>query len=132
MKKLFRLLVAAVLFGSLTIQAQAPDYPRNAILCWTHPTLYEDGTTIEDGDLRGTHVHGERQNLLVILDQEVPMQGLPGSTQCQTFVGIIPQPGTYTFTAFAITVDDISSDASNTAIKKYTGKPNPPNGLGVQ
>jgi len=130
MKRLLQGFIAFLLFGSITF-AQS-NYPRDVTLCWTHPTLYEDGTTIEDGDLRGTFIHGERQNLLVILDEEVPITGVPGSMQCQTFVGAIPQPGTYTFTAFAITVDDISSDASNAAIKKYTGKPLPPEGLGVQ
>ncbi|MHA2047655.1 MAG: hypothetical protein ACW99G_22975 [Candidatus Thorarchaeota archaeon] len=131
MKSLLQALIAFLLLGSITF-AQSPSYPRDAILCWTHPTLYEDGTTIQDGDLAHTRVTGIRHSGETVVDQNIPMVGLPGAQQCQTLVGVIPQPGTYTFVAYSVTVDDISSDPSNTAAKKYTGKPNPPEGLGVQ
>jgi hypothetical protein len=137
MKKLLQIFVTFLLVGSITF-AQAPDYPRDVIVCWTHPTDYEllPGQTtpdpIQDGDLANTRITGERQNAIVIIDELVPVSGVPGSAQCKTFVAAIPQPGTYTFFAYSITVDDISSDASNMAVKKYTGKPQPPNGLGVQ
>lgn len=139
MRKLFQFFIAALLLGSLTItSAQSPTYPRDAIVCWTHPTEYEllPGQTvadpIQDGDLANTRITAERQNGIVIIDELVPVTGVPGSAQCKTFVGAVPQPGTYTFLGYSITVDDISSDASAAAVKKYTGKPRPPAGLGVQ
>ena len=139
MKKLIRCVIAALLLGSLTITvAQTPTYPRDAIVCWTHPTHYEllPGQTtadpIQDGDLANTRITGERQNALVVIDELVPVTGVPGSAQCKTFVGSIPQPGTYTFVGYSITVDDISSEASASAVKRYTGKPQVPNALGVQ
>jgi len=131
MKRILQGFIAFLLLGSITL-AQSPSYPRDAILCWTHPTLYEDGTTIQDGDLAHTRLTGTRHSGETIVDQNVTVVGLPGAQQCQTLVGIVPQPGTYTFLAYAVTVDDISSDASNPADKKYTGKPLPPEGLGVQ
>ncbi len=139
MKKLIQCVTAALLLGSLTITvAQSPSYPRAATVCWTHPTHYEllPGQTtadpIQDGDLANTRITAERQNALVVIDELVPVSGVPGSAQCKTFVGAIPQPGTYTFVGYSITVDDISSDASASAVKRYTGKPQAPNGLGVQ
>jgi hypothetical protein len=139
MKRIFQFLTALILLGSLTISvAQSPTYPRDLTLCWTHPTHYElePGQTvaaeIQDGDLDHTRLTGIRHTGESILDQQVPMQGLPGSQQCQTFVGQIPLPGTYTFEGYSVTVDATSSDASNQAVKKYTGKPNPASGLGVQ
>lgn len=137
MKKLVFAFFTIVLLGSLTF-AQSPMYPRDVTVCWTHPTHYvlEEGETvpaeIQDGDLAYTKIVGTRHSGEMILDSDVPMQGLPGSVQCQTFVGAIPQPGTYTFLGYTVTVDDISSDASNAAAKKYTGKPQPATGLGVQ
>ena len=139
MKKLIQYVIAALLIGSITVSvAQAPSYPRDAIVCWTHPTHYEllpgqtDADPILDGDLANTRITAERQSALVVIDELVPVSGVPGSAQCKTFVGAIPQPGTYTFVGYSITVDDISSDASAAAVKKYTGKPQPPSGLGVQ
>lgn len=139
MKRLLKFVIASLLIGSITVTvAQTPSYPRDAIVCWTHPTEYEllPGQTVADpildGDLANTRITAERQNALVVIDELVPVTGVPGSAQCKTFVGAIPQPGTYTFVGYSITVDDISSDASAAAVKKYTGKPNPPNGLGVQ
>jgi hypothetical protein len=131
MKRILQGFITFLLLGSITL-AQSPSYPRDAIVCWTHPLLYEDGTDIQDGDLANTRITAERQNLLMVIDELVPVSGVPGSAQCKTFVGAIPQPGTYTFIGYSITVDDISSNASAAAIKKYTGKPLPPNGLGVQ
>ena len=139
MKKLIRCAIAALLLGSITITvAQSPSYPRDAIVCWTHPTHYEllPGETvadpIQDGDLANTRITADRQNALVVIDELVPVTGVPGSAQCKTFVGAIPQPGTYTFVGYSITVDDISSVASAAAVKRYTGKPQVPNDLGVQ
>ena len=139
MRKLLKFVIASLLLGSLTVTvAQSPSYPRDLTLCWTHPTHYElePGQTvaaeIQDGDLDHTRLTGLRHSGESILDQQVPMQGLPGSAQCQTFVGQIPLPGTYTFEGYSVTIDGTSSVASNQAVKKYTGKPNPASGLAVQ
>lgn len=132
MKQLLQIVITIVLFGSLTIQAQSPSYPRDATLCWVHPTLYEDNTSIQDGDIAHTQLVGVRHSGETVIDFNAPMNVTPGATQCQTLVGAIPQPGTYTFLAYTVTIDDISSDASNTAVKKYTGKPNPPLNLTFQ
>jgi hypothetical protein len=103
------------------------DYPRDITYCWTLPTQYVDGSDIQPGDLASTRIVTERNDGTPVLDELVAVgQLLPGENQCQTFVGVIPQPGTYNGVAYAITIDDISSDASGTAIKKYTGKPLPP------
>ncbi len=124
-------LILGLLFTSVVF-GQAPSYPRDITLCWTHPTQYEDGTDIQDGDLAGTRLTVDRHDAVRAVDVLVPMQGLPGSAQCSTQVGAIPQPGTYTAYAYAVTVDDISSDASNPSSKKYTGKPLPATGLVAQ
>jgi hypothetical protein len=120
------MLLTSIAFG------QAPNYPRDISLCWTHPTLYEDGTDIQPGDLGNTRLTLNRHDGTQVMDVSVPMVGDPGTQQCSTQVGVIPQPGTYTALAYAITVDSISSDASNPASKKYTGKPLPPSGTAVQ
>lgn len=103
------------------------DYPRDITYCWNLPTKYVDNTDIQPGDLASTRIVTTRQDGTLVLDELVVVGTLlPGERQCQTFVGVIPQPGTYTGVAYAITVDDISSDASNESLKKYTGKPLPP------
>ena len=101
------------------------DYPRDITLTWTWPTLYTDNTVIQPGDLRGAFITCDRQDGTRVIDTEIPITTALGSTQTEVFVGFIPQPGTYTCFSFAITVDDISSDPSNPASKKYTGKPLP-------
>lgn len=114
------MLLAAPLFAQ-------QDYPRDINYCWNLPTKYVDNTDIQPGDLASTRIVTERQDGTVVLDELVPVGTLlPGERQCRTFVGVIPQPGTYTGVAYAITVDDISSDASGAAVKKFTGKPLPP------
>lgn len=119
--------------------AQSPSYPRDVTLCWDHPTEYEllPGQTIpsliQPGDLRGTKLTGTRNDGTVVVDQEVAIgSALPGDNQCFLFSGSIPQPGTYSFFAFAVVDDTSISDASNESIKKYTGKPKPAQGLGAQ
>lgn len=131
MKRILQGFIAFLLLGSITL-AQSPSYPRDVSLCWTHPTQYEDGTTIQDGDIAYTKLTGTRHSGEMVIDTDSAMTVLPGAVQCQTLVGAVPQPGTYTFLAYTVTVDDISSDASNSTEKKYTGKPNPPVNLGVQ
>ncbi len=129
MKRLY--LILGLLFTSVVF-GQSPSYPRDITVCWTHPVLYEDGTDIQPGDLSNTRLTIDRHDGARVLDVSVPNEGIPGSAQCSTQVGVIPQPGTYTVFGYAITVDSISSDASNPSAKKYTGKPTPPRGLAVQ
>ena len=122
MKKL-----AFVLFLLAPVALAQQDYPRDIDYCWTLPTKYVDGTDIQPGDLASTRIVSVRQDNTVAIDELVPVGTvLPGERQCHTFAGSIPQPGTYTAVAYAITVDDISSDASAEAVKKFTGKPLPP------
>jgi hypothetical protein len=107
--------------------AYAADYPRDITYCWSLPLKYVDGTDILAGDLASTRIVTTRNDGSQIIDELVAVgQLLPGANQCQTFVGAIPQPGTYTGVAYAITVDDISSDPSGEAVKRFTGKPLPP------
>ena len=122
---LLSLLLATVALGQSS-------YPRAMTLCWTHPLLYVDGSDIQPGDLANTRLVVDRHDGTNAFDVLIPMEGLPGSTQCSTQSGSIPQPGTYTALAFSITIDDTSSDASNASVKKYTGKPLPATGLDAQ
>jgi len=129
MKKL--ILIAALLFVSVTV-AQAPSYPRDLILCWTHPLLYTDGSDILDGDLASTRLTVDRHDGTRVVDTLIPVAGLPGDGQCVTLQGDIPQPGRYTSFARTITIDGTSSDPSGADVKKYTGKPNPAENLASQ
>lgn len=117
-----------LLFLLLPITAMAQqDYPRDITYCWTLPTQYVDGSVIEAGDLATTRIAASRNSGESIFDELIPVgTTLPGERQCHTFVGAIPGPGTYLAVAFAITIDDVSSDASNEASRKFTGKPLPP------
>ena len=118
------------LFLAATALGQS-SYPRALTLCWEHPSLYVDGSEIQPGDLANTRLVVNRHDGANAFDVLVPMEGLPGSTQCSTQTSI-PQPGTYTALAFSITIDDTSSDESNASVKKYTGKPLPATGLAAQ
>lgn len=116
-----------LLLLSSTASAQQ-GYPRDITLSWVWPTTYVDTTLIQDGDLRGGDLFCFRnQDTVPVIDTlPVVIAGLPGSPQTETFVGVIPQPGTYHCFLTAVTVDAISSDFSNEATKKFTGKPLPP------
>lgn len=117
----------AILLFMPTLAFAQSDYPRDITYCWTLPTEYVDGTLIEAGELATTRIAASRNSGESILDQLVPVgTTLPGERMCFTFVGAVPNPGTYVALAYAITVDGASSDASNTSTKKFTGKPLPP------
>ena len=118
MKKL--LVLALIPVAALAQQM----FPQDLSLSWTHPTQYTDLTPIEPGDLRGTLLQCSRNDNTLIVNEEVPFGG--PVEQSYTFVGVIPQPGTYTCIAFSITIDGVMSDASNEVVRKYTGKPLPP------
>lgn len=115
-----------VLVAASSVFAQS-EYPRDVAYCWTNPTQYEDLTPIEPGDLRGTIIQVRRNDGTVVIEQEIPIgTALPGSRQCYTFVNMIPQPGTYSAFAYAVTVQLTMSGPSNESIKKFIGKPQPP------
>lgn len=108
------------------------DYPRDLTLRFTMPTEYVNGTLIEAGVLRGALCTCWRSNdpNALVIDQEVPAPD-PGVAYTHTFFGLIPQPGTYICGVYAVTVDDLYSDMSNTVDRKYTGKPRPPNPITI-
>jgi hypothetical protein len=128
--KFFFFLLALAIFLFAT-GAFAADYPRDIALTWTNPTLYDDDTPIQVGDLRGTRIICSRHSGEVVIDEEVPNLGDPGNGEGNVFTAMIPRPGTYTCTAYAVTIDDTQSDASNSAAKKYTGKPKPPFNINI-
>mgnify|MGYP001820329325 CR=1 FL=1 len=121
----YLVLLALGLAYSADVSAQQ-DYPRDITLDWVNPSQYVDGSTIELGDLDSIRVECTRNgDVAPVFVSTVPDTG-EGSPQVETFVGVIPQPGTYTCVAFAIVVDGTESDPSNTASRKYIGKPLPP------
>jgi hypothetical protein len=128
MKDLAKYLLYLLVFVGgpfLIAQIQDPNFPRDITLTWTNPTEYVDGTLIEVGDLAGTKIVCARQDGTVAIDELVPITAGPGGVEGKAFLDLIPKPGRYTCNAFAITVEDFSSDASNDSVKKYTGKPKP-------
>jgi hypothetical protein len=126
MKKFLIFLLA---FVPMLTLAQS-SYPRDISHCWTLPSLNTDGSSIQDGDLSHVRIVTVRNSGETVLDTNIPIGDLlPGDRQCFNSVGAIPGPGQYASVAYAVTVDDISSDASNEAYKRYTGKPQPPNPL---
>ena len=117
--------IALALFASMA-RAQSP-FPQDLTLAWNLPTLYEDGSDIQPGDIANIRVNCARHSGETVLDELVPVPSalLPGDRQEQTFVGVIPSSGTYTCYGYALTVEGISSDASNPAQKRIRGKPRP-------
>jgi hypothetical protein len=123
MKQMLLLIVFLLSAFLLPAKASAQsDYPRDITLSWINPDSYVDNTLIEAGDLDIIHLDCYRGNELVpMFSANVPDVG-EGLPQSETYVGIIDKPGTYRCEAFAF-VDGISSDPSEPAFKKYTGKP---------
>ena len=120
MKKLLFLLF-------LSPYAFAANFPADISLSWQNADSYTDGTLIEVGDLTSVRVECFRQDDSVTptFTATVPVTG-EGLPQSEVFVGVIPKPGTYTCYGYSIVVDGTESDASNSADKKYIGKPLPP------
>lgn len=112
--------LALALIMSQGVTFAQTQYPLDMTLTWVNPDLYVDGTDIGPDELRGTALICARHSGEEVINEEVASTG-PGTTQEATFQ--VSQPGTYTCYAYAITVDDIYSDASNPTQKKYTGKP---------
>lgn len=126
MKKLFIILAVLVLLGVSPMTYAQQDYPRPITLSWTNPDMYTDGTSIETGDLESIRIEVYRQNDTVpVFVATIPDNG-EGAEQSETFAASIPQPGTYEVVAYAIVVGGAESDPSNSAFKKYTGKPRSP------
>ena len=101
-------------------------YPQDLELSWDNPTSFDDGTLLLASDLASIHVSCFRNaDTTPVFAATVPAL-LPGALQTEVFVGVIPQPGNYACVAYAITDQDVWSLASNEALKRYTGKPNPP------
>jgi len=128
MKFLYITIIALFALGFSSVANSQSTYPRDITLSWTWPILYTDATEIQDGDLRGGDLYCFRNQDTVPVVDTVPViiEGLPGSAQETTFVGAIPQPGKYRCFLTAVTVDELSSDFSNEAFKRFTGKPLPP------
>lgn len=118
------ILVAGLIISSSAFAQQ--DYPRDITLSWTNTNSYTDGTVMEAGDIDSVRVECFRQNEIIpAFTSTVPDTG-EGVAQAETFVGVIPQPGTYNCFAYTIVIDGTESDASNQASGKYVGKPLPP------
>lgn len=118
------LLAAALLLPAMAFAQQ--DYPRDITLSWTNPSLYEDGSAIEAGDLESIRVECFRgSDITPAFTSAVPDTG-EGLAQSETYVAVIPRPGTYTCFAYAIVVGGAESNPSNSVNRKYTGKPLPP------
>ena len=116
--------VLALLFSVSAFAQQ--DYPRDITLNWDNPTQYVDNSFIDAGDLAAIRVQCFRSNDIVPTFEESRPDTGEGAHQSETYIGVIPGPGSYTCYAFAIVVGGVESDTSNGVLKKYTGKPLPP------
>ena len=112
-----KLLALAVLFASSAVA-------HDAVLTWDHPTKYEDGQPLVVSDIRETRIEYGRCE-----DQAFPAQAdgslvVPGPAAAATLAGF--SNGWWCFRAFTVTTEGVESDASNTAVVHYIGKPKPP------
>ena len=139
MKKLLFGLI--LLLFSVSAMAQGPpEYPRDLTLTWTWPTTYADtaATLLEPGILQGGEAFCFDNQQTLIFEAAYPITSGIGLEQSETFVGVIPAPGTYSCFVTAITIplpgfpDGISSDFSDPSTVKYTGKPSKPSGLSAK
>jgi hypothetical protein len=129
MKRFF--LIIALLAAGMAAQAQQ-NFPRDITISWTNASEYEDvlvngvpepGGPIEAGDLDAVRIEIYRQNEAVpVFTATIPDTG-EGAAQTEVFSQAIPRPGTYRIEGYSIVVGGAESDASESAFKKYTGKP---------
>lgn len=117
-------LITLLLLPAIAVAQQ--DYPRDITLSWVNPSQYTDGSIIEPGDLESIRVECFRNNDGSAVFTDTRPDNGEGAAQSETYVGVIPQPGTYFCMAFAIVVDGTESDPSNQVQRKYIGKPLPP------
>jgi hypothetical protein len=124
MKKLLLLLL-------LPLPCFAGGFPQSLTLSWTNSSQYVDGSPIEAVDLTGLRIECIRANdgSPLLVGTFVPT-GV-GLEQSETFVDVINRAGTVECVAFTIVSDGDESDASNTASRKFIGKPLPPSALRV-
>ena len=127
--RLMKKLIVLLLLPVVALAQQL--FPAALTLSWTNASQYEDGSTIEAGDLASVRVECTRNNDTVpTFTATVPATG-EGLPQSEVFDSAIPNPGTYTCVAFSILFDGTESVASNSTEKKYTGRPKPPSNLGA-
>lgn len=120
-----KLTLIVMLLASTLVVAQQ-DYPRDITLDWVNADQYVDGSIIQPGDLVSVRLECFRnQDATPVVSATVPAAG-EGLPQTETLVGVIPAPGNYQCFAYSVVVGGIESDASNSASRKYTGKPLPP------
>jgi hypothetical protein len=122
--KYMRILLAVLLLAFWAGAHAQQNYPRNITITYTQPTLYDDGTTIDAGELATNRFECSRHDATVVVAESRPVTALPGGSQSEAFTGVIPQPGTYTCFVWVSTVDT-ESDASLPDDQKFTGKPLP-------
>ena len=117
-----RFLITAICLFPVMAFAQQ-DFPRDVEVCWDNPDSFVDNTLMEPGDLENIRIEAYRQNDTVpAFTATIPANG-QGLRQCSTFTAAVPNPGTYRFEGYAIVIGGIESDASESAFKKYVGKP---------
>jgi hypothetical protein len=114
------------LVGLSSLASAQQDYPRDITLNWINPSQYVDGSVIEAGDLDSIRVECFRGSDAAATFVETREDTGEGAAQSETYVGVIPQPGTYTCFAYAIVIGGTESDPSNPTSRKYIGKPLPP------
>ncbi len=132
MKRLFQLLIAVFLLGTLTIQA-APEKTWS----WAEPALYENGEAIPAGDLAnyelhcGTAVGGpypeakafSAQSPPSIDDMDFVVQGTPGTYYCVSTVDSLQY----------ISTSGFSNEVNFSVLPVDLGfVPRPPTGLTLQ
>jgi len=119
-----RLALIAILLTTTVLAQQ--DYPRDLTLAWVNADQYVDGSIIQPGDLVEVRVECFRNNdATPVVTTTVAAAG-EGVQQTETLAGVIPAPGNYQCYAYSIVTGGAESDASNSATRKYTGKPLPP------
>lgn len=120
-----RSIIIAVVLSALSVSCAfaQQDFPKDLTVSWTNPSEYTDSTLIEAGDLDAIRIEVYRQNdTTPVFTATIPDTG-EGLTQSELFLAAIPQPGTYRIEGYAIVVGGVESDVSESAFKKYTGKP---------
>jgi hypothetical protein len=106
-------------------------FPQDLTLSWTNADQYEDSSLIETGDLVSVRVECFRNNATTpIINQTFTVTG-EGLPQTEVLLAAIPQPGTYECFGYSVLFDGTESVASTSATKKYTGRPKPPTGVGM-
>jgi hypothetical protein len=118
----FLLLIAAL----LPMAVWAAAFPQNLTLSWTNASQYTDGTDIDPVDLTGVRILCTRTNDGEVLINTTLVPTGVGLAQQEVFTDVITRAGTVECVGFTVVSDGTESDPSGTAIKKYIGKPQPP------